>query len=213
MSVERRHRAASVAIAAAVVAGALAVWALVAGGFRVQVFGVPLSVRGADRPAIIALACSAIALYLDERRRRRLGVIRRDVSPSRLQLTTVALTAVAVLWIGVTLNYSWLASDWLDRSVEYLQRAGYEPFLLLEDWEVPTFRERFTSQNYVALVGSEPPHAPCTHTTYIYRVVPRPGLPPSGVFTGLLDCRGCRASPRYCWLFRRSGSGGRRCSL
>jgi len=31
----------------------------------------------------------------------------------------------------------------LDETLDLLQRSGYEPYLLLEDWELPLFRKRF----------------------------------------------------------------------
>lgn len=42
-----------------------------------------------------------------------------------------------------TLRWDWLPPEWLDRAVASLQAHGYRPYLLLEDWEVPRFRQRF----------------------------------------------------------------------
>lgn len=76
----------------------------------------------------------------------------------------------------LTLRYDWLQPNWLDESIEHLVKAGYVPFILLDNWEVPQFRERFASQKYVAVVAEDPPERPCTHTTYLYRIFPAPGL-------------------------------------
>ncbi len=43
----------------------------------------------------------------------------------------------------VTLRYDLLPSDWLDRALESVRVRGYQPFIVLDDWEEPTFRERF----------------------------------------------------------------------
>ena len=43
----------------------------------------------------------------------------------------------------VTLRYDLLDPRWLDRAVSDLADAGYRPYLVLEDWEVEAFRERF----------------------------------------------------------------------
>jgi hypothetical protein len=79
----------------------------------------------------------------------------------------------------LTLRYDYLEPDWLDRSIDFMQRAGYEPFFLLDDWELPLFQERFASQRHAALAAKEPVHGRCTYLTFLYRVVPRPGLPAS----------------------------------
>jgi hypothetical protein len=77
----------------------------------------------------------------------------------------------------LTIRYDYIDQDWLDRSIAHLQSAGYEPFFLLDDWELQLFQQKFASQKHAALVAKEPPHGRCTHTTFLYRVVPRPGRP------------------------------------
>jgi hypothetical protein len=42
-----------------------------------------------------------------------------------------------------TVRWDYLEPEKLDEAVGTLQRAGYAAYLLLEDWEVPQFRERF----------------------------------------------------------------------
>jgi hypothetical protein len=77
----------------------------------------------------------------------------------------------------LTLRYDYLPPDWLDRSVEYMRGAGYEPFFVLDDWEVPTVRERFASERTVTILDAIPPEAPCTRSTFLYRPAPGPGEP------------------------------------
>jgi hypothetical protein len=79
----------------------------------------------------------------------------------------------------LTIRYDYIDRDWLDRSIAHMQSAGYEPFFLLDDWELLLFQEKFASQTHAALVAKEPVHGRCTHMTFLYRVVPRPGLPAS----------------------------------
>lgn len=69
----------------------------------------------------------------------------------------------------LTMRYDYLPEDWLDRAVDHLVRAGYEPYLLLDDWEVPIFREKFARQKAVEF-AQEPPWRPCTHATFIFRM-------------------------------------------
>ena len=46
-----------------------------------------------------------------------------------------------------TLRFDLLDPLWLDRAIDHLRRAGHHPFILLEDWEVGPFRQRFSSAN------------------------------------------------------------------
>jgi hypothetical protein len=55
-----------------------------------------------------------------------------------------------------TLQWEWLDGGWLDRAIEQLRRSGFEPYLVLEEWELAPFRQRFGSQRAVALVDREP---------------------------------------------------------
>jgi hypothetical protein len=56
----------------------------------------------------------------------------------------------------LTLRYDVLQPAWLDRALDHLAAAGQPPYLLLEDWEVPVFRERFEGQRYVQALDRAP---------------------------------------------------------
>lgn len=56
----------------------------------------------------------------------------------------------------LTLRFDIMDPAWLDRSFEHLRSAGYVPYLLLEEWEVPQFRQRFVGQHGVTLVDRQP---------------------------------------------------------
>ena len=56
----------------------------------------------------------------------------------------------------LTLRFDILDPDWLDRSIEHLRGAGYVPYFLLEEWEVPQFRQRFVGQRSLALLEQQP---------------------------------------------------------
>jgi Dolichyl-phosphate-mannose-protein mannosyltransferase len=88
----------------------------------------------------------------------------------------------------LTVRYDYIEPDWLDRSIDYLVQQGYEPFFLLDNWEVTQFQERFASQKHVTLVAREPEERPCTHTTYLYRIVQRTGLPASERIPQIAGC-------------------------
>jgi len=81
-----RLRAARVLLVLAAVAAVLSLWAFFTGGFRVRVLSVPLSVRGADRAAAIAVALATVGIFLHTARRRRNAALRRLMPPQPQQL-------------------------------------------------------------------------------------------------------------------------------
>ena len=56
----------------------------------------------------------------------------------------------------LTLRFHWLPPDWLDRAIETLEAKGRTVYLLMEDWEVPAFRQRFAGQRSVAVLDRGP---------------------------------------------------------
>jgi hypothetical protein len=60
-----------------------------------------------------------------------------------------------------------LPDDSLDRALAYVRSAGYEPFLLLERWEEPLFRDRFGGRETAAL--DWPPMAEIASQVRIYK--------------------------------------------
>jgi hypothetical protein len=54
------------------------------------------------------------------------------------------------------LRYDLMPPRWIDEAFDHLRREGHAPYLLLEDWEVTRFRERFASSKSVALVDATP---------------------------------------------------------
>ena len=43
----------------------------------------------------------------------------------------------------MTVRYDVLDPAWLDRAIEWLAREGQRPYILLEEQEIPEFRQRF----------------------------------------------------------------------
>jgi hypothetical protein len=56
----------------------------------------------------------------------------------------------------LTVRYDALAPDALDAAVRDLQAAGYRPFIVLEDWELASFRERFAGRSRLAPLDWSP---------------------------------------------------------
>ena len=56
----------------------------------------------------------------------------------------------------LTLNWSSLDNDWLDRSIAWMNERGSHPYLLLESWEVELFRKQFADQQTLAILDTPP---------------------------------------------------------
>ncbi len=66
-----------------------------------------------------------------------------------------------------TLRYDALDADWLDRAIAYLRASGFEPYVILERWEIPKFRERFPTQQSLGFID-RPPLAVHSRDVYVY---------------------------------------------
>ncbi len=106
------------------------VWALVAG---VVVFAMTSEAMG-----------QALSLQRLERRFRTVGAVVRDRLPENAVFLTVwdsgsvryHAEREAILWDAMN-------PDSLDGAVAWLVAGGFEPFIIVEEWEEPLFRERF----------------------------------------------------------------------
>ncbi len=56
----------------------------------------------------------------------------------------------------LTLRYTYLDPDWLDRALAWLQEQGQPPYILLEDWEAPLFRQRFAGSSPIGQLDWPP---------------------------------------------------------
>jgi 4-amino-4-deoxy-L-arabinose transferase-like glycosyltransferase len=55
-----------------------------------------------------------------------------------------------------TLRFDWLDPERLEWLIERLERRGYRPYLLLEEWEEPLFRERFAAHTALGALDWPP---------------------------------------------------------
>ena len=56
----------------------------------------------------------------------------------------------------LTVRYDLVDHDWLDRSLTWFQARGVHPYLLLEDWEIPQFKEHFADAHALGLLETAP---------------------------------------------------------
>ena len=56
----------------------------------------------------------------------------------------------------VTIRWDWVPAEKLEWMLDEIRRAGYQPYALVEDWEVPALVERFRGQPSIALLERAP---------------------------------------------------------
>lgn len=155
---------------------AIALMLVLASAVAVQL--VRYVVRGSNRSAILiarivipAAVTSAIAVFCVgtagdrlafnlrflEQRYRSAGIIVRE----RLPTDAVVLSewdSGAVRFHGRKEALSWAGLDpsWLDRSLTWLDEHGRAPYILVESWEEPAFRNRFADNSDVGKLDWPP---------------------------------------------------------
>ena len=117
------------------------------------------------RAAALLLACSLSAIWYvtvarslhvfdiqrAEHRYVSVGESVRGMLPDNALLLTVIQSGSIRLYGGrPTLRWDMLEPQRIDATLEGLRAAGYDPYLLLEDWEDELFRTRFAATSAVA---------------------------------------------------------------
>ena len=88
-----------------------------------------------------------------------------------------------------TIRYDSLDPEWLDRALAHLRSSGYVPYVLLEKFEVPMFRERFATQKSVTLVDAQPIALHRRREVMLYRT---DGISPVAIPTPIPATSGCQ---------------------
>ena len=134
----------------------------------------------------------AFRLQALEQRYRSTGIVVRD----RLPAGAVALT----MWDSGAIRFHarkeaivWDALDpaWLDRSLDWLVRRGHPPYIVLESWEAPGFRTRFSGHSDVGQLDW-PPRYEVDRVVRVYDPADRPRY-----------LRGERVVTEYVWPLRK----------
>lgn len=69
--------------------------------------------------------------------------VREYTEPNSVILSYVHSGSIRYYGERMTLRYDQMDPDWLDRSVAWLSAHGAHPYLLVEDWELPQWKDRF----------------------------------------------------------------------
>ncbi len=90
----------------------------------------------------------AFSMHTFEQRYRSAGQVIRDTLPPGAVLLSV-WDSGAVRFHGREEALVWEALDpsWLDRSLRWLESTGHKPYILIESWEEPRFRQRFAASS------------------------------------------------------------------
>jgi len=92
-----------------------------------------------------------------------------------------------------TVRFDWLDEAWLDRAIDWLQAHGLRPYILLEEWERPMFRERFEARNRLGGLAFRQVFVyrnPATPAVYLYDPLGSETTPPE-VVTRLPEVPDC----------------------
>jgi len=92
-----------------------------------------------------------------------------------------------------TVRFDWLDEAWLDRAVDWLQAHGLRPYILLEEWERPMFRERFEARNRLGGLAFRQVFVyknPATPAVYLYDPLGSEATPPE-IVTHLPEAPDC----------------------
>ena len=82
--------------------------------------------------------------------------VQTALPPGAVVLTMQHSGSLAYYSDKLPLRYDWIPVEWIDRAVQYFQEGGRPAFVLLDDWEIPVFAERFRGQRIRAAVETQP---------------------------------------------------------
>jgi hypothetical protein len=74
-------------------------------------------------------------------------LVERATEPSSVILTAQHSGSIRYYAGRLTLRFDVLDPEWLDRAVAWLGQNGRRPYVLIEDWEMKSFEERFAERN------------------------------------------------------------------
>jgi hypothetical protein len=82
--------------------------------------------------------------------------LRRTLPPDVVVMSMIQSGSLRLYGDRLTVRWDMLPANKLDAAVQALQAAGYRPYLLLEDWELPLFRDLFGGANQYGRIDWPP---------------------------------------------------------
>jgi hypothetical protein len=141
-----------------VLASAAATILMLRGGGKVGVFVVLFGIAVFGLNGVrLARERFAFDMQALEQRYRSAGVVARDrLPPDAAILTTWDSGAIRFHAGKEAIVWEALDQAWLDRALEWLSQHGHQPFILVESWEEPRFRERFAARSAIGKLDWPP---------------------------------------------------------
>jgi hypothetical protein len=88
----------------------------------------------------------ALLLREGERRYQTVGKYAASSTPPNAVFISMQHSGSLRYYSGrLTMRYDWVPADWLDRAIAILRAQGYRPYIVLDDWEEPVFKQRFAA--------------------------------------------------------------------
>ena len=92
-----------------------------------------------------------------ERRHIRAAAALASLAPANAMVLAVQHSGSVRYYANrITLRYDWLKEDQLDTAVRDMLAAGFQPFILIDDWEADEFRRRFSASSRLGKLDWEP---------------------------------------------------------
>ena len=92
-----------------------------------------------------------------ERRYETVGQYLASATPANAVFISMQHSGSIRYYSGrLTLRYDWVPADWLDRTIGIMRQHGYRPYIVLEDWEEPVFKQRFESHSETGRLALRP---------------------------------------------------------
>lgn len=105
----------------------------------------------------VAAREGAFDLWRQERRYVAVAGLTRRMTDSTSVVYCMQHSGSLRYYAGrLTLRYDQLDHDWLDRSLAWFEAQKVHPYLLVEDWEIPQFKEHFAGAQALALLDAAP---------------------------------------------------------
>jgi len=80
----------------------------------------------------------------------------RDLPPNAILLSVQESGPLRLYGGRTTVRFDQLDAQGLDAAVQFLDRAGYRPYFVLEAWEEAQFRDRFSRHSALGLLDWPP---------------------------------------------------------
>ena len=106
---------------------------------------------------VFAVNHSAFRLWKEERRYSSVGQLVRAATEPGSVIFAIQHSGSLRRYAGrLTIRFDSVDDGWLDQTIAWLSERGFASYLLVEDWELPRFRDKFRTQQAVSRIEGAP---------------------------------------------------------